>query len=497
MTAYGYDMQDHLVRVTDANGTVTRYVYGDRDLLTEEVSEVSGRTTFRYNEHGELIEETDARGVTVTRQIDALDRVRFVDYPDEALDITYRYDEAAVSFSKGRLTVIDRAGTPVAYRYDRFGRLTQDGELSFSYDRNGNRVAVGYPGGITARYSYDFADRQTTLALEGAGDASGPLVTAAEYLPSGPLSRLVLGNGLTEIREFDTRYFPARITVGEIFDWSYATDAVGNITAITDGLDPAGSRSYGYQDVHYFLTTGNGPWGELSWKYDKIGNRLSETRDGATSIYSYFPNAAGASSPKLATVTESGSEVTRYFYQPGRYTRRDPDPLVNPANQLLYGYAKQNPTLLIDPLGLRIAHVDRALERVLNCAIRYSPPEFREALSWLVSQEEIWEIRELRTSFSREARRRRREHPGQGSAVDRDQQVILIDTRDISCENLIGDTVREITELYAHRKLGKSPDTILGFGGASIFADPIVSQARAQACRRCECQAAFPSAGPP
>ena len=89
---------------------------------------------------------------------------------------------------------------------------------------------------------------------------------------------------------------------------------MGNVTAIVDGIDPTGSRSYAYQNVHYLLTRGDGPWGELSWAYDKIGNRLSETRDGATSIYSYFPNAAGGSSPKLATVTESGGEVTRYFY---------------------------------------------------------------------------------------------------------------------------------------------------------------------------------------
>ncbi len=314
VTAHGYDAQNHLIRVTDANGTVTSYVYSDRDLLTEEVSEVSGRTTFRYNEHGERIEETDARGVTVLRQLDALDRVRFVDYPGDALDVTYRYDEPAVPFSRGRLTAIERPGAPVSYRYDRFGRLTQDGALTFGYDGNGNRITVDYPGGVTARYSHDLADRQATLALEGVGAASGPVATAAEYLPSGPLSRLELGNGLTEVRDFGARYFPTRITVGEIFDWSYATDAVGNITGITDGLGPAGSRSYGYQDVHYFLTSGHGPWGELSWTYDKIGNRLSETRDGATAAYSYFPNAAGGSSPRLAAVTGAGSEVTSYFY---------------------------------------------------------------------------------------------------------------------------------------------------------------------------------------
>jgi YD repeat-containing protein len=167
---------------------------------------------------------------------------------------------------------------------------------------------------MTARYTFDFADRQSTLALEGAGSASGPLVTAASYLPSGPVARLELGNGLAEVRDFDSRYFPERITVPEVFDWAYTTDAVGNVTAVTDGLDPAGSRTYGYQDVHYFLTQGNGPWGALSWSYDKIGNRLSETRDGVTATYSYSPNASGGTSPKLAAVSESEGETRRHFY---------------------------------------------------------------------------------------------------------------------------------------------------------------------------------------
>jgi hypothetical protein len=56
-----------------------------------------------------------------------------------------------------------------------------------------------------------------------------------------------------------------------------------NITAITDALSPADNRTYGYQDVAYFLTQGDGPWGALGWSYDKIGNRLTETRDGNSS----------------------------------------------------------------------------------------------------------------------------------------------------------------------------------------------------------------------
>jgi len=61
VTSYGYDVQDHLASVTDAEGSETTYVYSDRDLLTEEVSPVSGTTGHLYEEHGEQVSTTDAR----------------------------------------------------------------------------------------------------------------------------------------------------------------------------------------------------------------------------------------------------------------------------------------------------------------------------------------------------------------------------------------------------------------------------------------------------
>ena len=317
VTGYRYDVQDHLVEVTDANGTVTAYTYSDRDLLTREDSEVSGTTTYSYNEHGVLVQERDARGVVVNRTPDPAGRVVYVDYPENALDIRYEYENGTIPFSQGRLTAIRRAGADVEYRYDRFGRMTQDGALTYSYDRNGNRVSIGYPGGVEARYGFDFADREETLDAVLPGGSTVPLVTAATYAPSGPLSRVERGNGLVEDRTPSSRYFPERIRILPHLDWQYSTDAVGNPTAIVDGADPAQNRTFGYQDYQYYLVQGDGPWGQRAWSYDQIGNRRSVTIDGATEEYTYLPNGAGQPGPKLQTVTDpSSGEVKRYFFDP-------------------------------------------------------------------------------------------------------------------------------------------------------------------------------------
>jgi len=74
----------------------------------------------------------------MSRSVDALDRATAVTFPTPDLAVTYTYEDPAVPFSQGRLTRIARGNSVIDYRYDRFGRLTQDGELAYGYDANGN-----------------------------------------------------------------------------------------------------------------------------------------------------------------------------------------------------------------------------------------------------------------------------------------------------------------------------------------------------------------------
>jgi RHS repeat-associated protein len=410
VTTYSYDEQDHLIGVTDAEGNATSYVYSDRDLLTYEQSVAlatvanptdpancpetcslgCGCTAHGYNLHGEETGSTDARGVTVGRTVDELDRVTDLDYDGTDLDVHYDYDAdpgpcGSSDSPVGRLAAITRNGQTLDYCTDHFGRTVKDGELTYSYDKNGNRTGIVYPGGVNATYGFDFADRQASLGVTtpAGGVTPHPVVTGAAYLPSGPLSSLALGNGASETRAFDGRYVPAAITLSGLaggvpgHTWSYTTDPVGNVTEIletpecaaggstlvlesqtvmteetfsscadlqagndfavespgdvtfqaqgevvlTNGFSvgsgasfAAGSgtlptfsdRTYTYQPPQYFLTSASldrtaGSWGTLDWTYDKIGNRLSESRDGGATAdgYQYTANTDGGDTPLL------------------------------------------------------------------------------------------------------------------------------------------------------------------------------------------------------
>lgn len=319
ITTYGYDVQDHLTSVVDAVGGTTAYVYSDRDLMTQQTSEVSGTTNYTYSSRGSLATETDARGVTVSRNYDALNRpatvgaLPAIDYPSANLDVNYIWGTNAGAFEKGRLKTISTSATSVTYGYDRFGRMTQDGALAVAFDKNDNATQITYPGGVIAGYTFDFADRQATLSVTKGGYPPEVVAANATYRPFGPLKSFDFGGGPTVTRSTDSRYFVDRISTSNgAFDWDYTVDAVGNPTGIDDVTTVNQDRSFGYQDYSYFLTTGNGPWGTKSWTYDKIGNRRTEVRGATTDTYTYV-QAGGHDTSKLAQIAIGGGGGTKTY----------------------------------------------------------------------------------------------------------------------------------------------------------------------------------------
>jgi YD repeat-containing protein len=72
-----------------------------------------------------------------------------------------------------------------------------------------------------------------------------------------------------------------------------------NLTGITDSAVSGRNESYGYDPADR-LATAQGPWGSLSYSYDVVGNRLTETLGATTGSYAY---AAGSN--RLAAVTQA------------------------------------------------------------------------------------------------------------------------------------------------------------------------------------------------
>ncbi len=285
-TSYAYDTDGNLIAVTDPNGNVTSYLYDDFGQMTSQESPVTGTTAYAYDEAGNLTQMTDARGATTTRVYDTLNRVTSATstMPPKSEVVSWTYDDpAAGRFAVGRLATMTDPSGSTTYHYERRGLLRDETRTltgaqytytsGFRYDADGNRAVVSYPSTqLTVQYGFDYAGRPTS---------AGNFVTAASYLPFGPLTSLSFANGTTQTIAHDARYRVEsnRLTSGPntIAHYTYGYDAAGNITSILDATDPGYDRTFQYDDINRLVTanTGTALWRRGSYTWDAMGNMLS------------------------------------------------------------------------------------------------------------------------------------------------------------------------------------------------------------------------------
>jgi RHS repeat-associated protein len=272
-----------------------------------------------YDANGNLTAKTDARGVTTTFGYDDLNRLTSKTYSDSTPPVSYKYDETAVSWvtytglanTIGRLSSASVGGTTAysryAYSYDPNGRLsyklfslpnsagsgvqTGVGSSSFSYDLAGNVTFTDLGNGVhlnqirdgSGRTKTATSNKHTTSLLNN--QSSYTLFDDAVYTASGGLSTRLLGNGLTETRNYDNRGRTTSTTLSQtglansyFFSVSYSGN--GNVNQSNDAVN--GSYLYGYDNLNR-LTNAQSAGLSLSWKYDSFGNRWSQSAAGTGS----------------------------------------------------------------------------------------------------------------------------------------------------------------------------------------------------------------------
>ncbi len=349
-THYAYDIQGNLASVADPNGNVTTYVYDDFGRMLSQTSPVTGTTTYSYDAAGNLVSTTDANGATTTRTYDALNRVLTAASSRSGAStesIAYTYDaQGGGTFGIGRLGAMSDPSGSAAYTYERRGLLAAEqktiGTASFTstygYDADGNRATIGYPSGRSVAYAFDFADRPY-----GASSGSTVFVGSASYLPFGPMTQLVYGNGTTKTMQYDARYRPLEnklaSAAGSLADYTYQEDAVGNITQIHDAVDPGYNRDFGYDDLNRLVTANSGAslWGSGSYQYDAMGNMTAlSLGSGRSSAFSY-----SGSLPKLTGVVENGVNRALAYDAAGNE---------NTVGSLGFSYSARNQLLSADAL---------------------------------------------------------------------------------------------------------------------------------------------------
>jgi RHS repeat-associated protein len=310
-TAYTYDGQDNLSSVTDPRGLTTTYVYDGWGHLIQQQSPDTGSMTYTYDTAGNRLTQTDARGVTITYTYDALNRLTGVQYPDSTLDVRYTYDQDP--YGVGRRTGRIEASGDTTYEYDARGnRITDRRTLNgvpfitrYAYDPADNLIQIIYPSGRTVDYRRDAVGRITSVTTTFE-DLTQTVADDIRYLPFGPVESLTHGNGLIRRNTYDLDYRLSDTVTGSVHALSYLYDARGNITEITDLNDSSRTQRFGYDELDR-LVSASGVYGNLGYRYDAVGNRLSRTLGLAADTYTY-----ATLSHRLLEIT--GPHARRFTY---------------------------------------------------------------------------------------------------------------------------------------------------------------------------------------
>jgi len=99
--------------------------------------------------------------------------------------------------------------------------------------------------------------------------------------------------------------------------YSYAEDAVGNITRIHDVTDSTYDRDFDYDDLSRLVTANSGAslWGSGGYTCDAMGNLLSSTVGNRTSVLSY-----SGTTPKLTQSVDDGNTTAMTYDVAGNET---------------------------------------------------------------------------------------------------------------------------------------------------------------------------------
>jgi len=332
VTTYTYDPAGNVLTRRDDLNHVTTYAYDDASRLSSETSpDPDGPgpggpavTSYTYDENGNRLTLTDPNGNATpaggdgvtTSGYDRANRLTSINYSDATPDGTFAYDAVG-----NRTSMTDGSGTETR-AYDNLDRLSSvtrgANSFSYAYDPASNLTTRTYPGGLVTSYTYDPLNRLASLAESG-------LQTSYAYDVASNLTQTTLpsANGHVETRVYDNagrlievkndRISPAQLRSRFVI----TLDPVGNPTRIDRTGSLVQTQTYTYdasdriQTVCFLASCAPTAPERIAWTYDKVGNRLTETRSTGTTNYTYDARdrllSAGATS---YTYDANGNELS-------------------------------------------------------------------------------------------------------------------------------------------------------------------------------------------
>jgi RHS repeat-associated protein len=377
-TRYGYDSRANLTSITYPDGAAERWGYDTcctpttwanrrqqqinyqydpaTGLILSKLYPDGSRATYSYDARNNLVFASNYAGVITLDYYPTNDRLHRITYPGGQW-LQYNYDVA------GRRTgMTDQRGYQLLYSYDGTGRLSSITNsdnvrvVYYQYDNAGRLEQKVLASGVYTTYAYDPAGRVQSLTntlpnqtvvsfFNYAYDQRGRRITMAttdgqwayEYDDLGQLTHAVLNSVNPQVPDQDLTYvYDARgnrvhtVLNGVAMDWSvnilnqytaaggtnYSFDADGNL--IREGSSQEDTTfTYDFENRLVGLVDSTN---SSEYAYDALGNRVTRTQNGATTIFVTDLSGLGNT---VAEYDSVGNLAAGYDYGLGLESRRD------------------------------------------------------------------------------------------------------------------------------------------------------------------------------
>ncbi len=308
---------------------VRRFTYDSLSRLLTAKNPEAGQTSYQYDNDGNLVLKTDARGVTINYSpsgspIDQLHRVTMKTYSDSTPSVTYQYDVSCCGVTSlnlaGRVTAALSGNTELVFSYDPMGHIKTQWDcppsgitrgscyvISALYDAAGNMTSLTYPDGRTVTAGYSSAGRFLRTDLT---NFNGPVnfnyytvpqnTSSANwgYWPTGAMNRGTYGNGVIETDGYNNRLQITSISdvkgASTLFSKSFGYNDTagknnGNILSITDTLNAAKNQNFSYDSLNRVLTGSQSDNAfNITYSYDSWGNMHESGTSNFTQPFDKF-----------------------------------------------------------------------------------------------------------------------------------------------------------------------------------------------------------------
>ena len=331
-TVIAYDAAGREISLTDPDNNKTQWAFDADDRVTTETLPNSATVTYVYDNDGELTDTTDADGRRTTYSYDAdgdqTGETWVGASPSEKITYTYDADNELTGADDAYATLTftyDSGGNELTSATSGPGTGQPSVTLTSTYNPQNDLASVtdNVSGnvGITT-YLYDAGQRLTTITTSYGGTAGPEVITS--YAANNQISaqsRTIGGSGTSVNTSYSYDAADRQTTITDyvsggsaLATYVYSYD---NANRVTTMVDAEGTYTYTYDNGNELTSVHKGGTQVESYAYDANGNRtgtgysttvMNETLTSPGVITYTYDNAGNMIS------ADSGGTFTTYTY---------------------------------------------------------------------------------------------------------------------------------------------------------------------------------------